>query len=74
VPNMPGAVARTSTLALTQATLPYVLKLANLGARDALRQDAGFREGLQLHTGHITYRNLAEDLKLSYTPADEALK
>jgi alanine dehydrogenase len=73
VPNMPGAVARTSTLALTQVTLPYVLKLANLGARDALRRDAGFLEGLQVHSGRITYRNLAEDLKLPYTSADEAL-
>jgi alanine dehydrogenase len=62
VPNMPGAVARTSTLALTQATLPFVVKLADLGWRRAIAQDAGLRNGLQVAGGGITYRALAEDL------------
>jgi len=62
VPNMPGAVARTSTLALTQATLPYVVKLASSGWRRALADDAGLRNGLQVAGGGITYRVIAEDL------------
>lgn len=62
VPNMPGAVARTSTLALTQATLPYIAKLADLGWRRAVTQNAGLRDGLQVADGAITYRALAEDL------------
>jgi alanine dehydrogenase len=67
VPNMPGAVARTSTLALTQATLPYVMKLAELGWRRALSDDAGLRNGLQVAGGGITYRALAEDLAKSWS-------
>jgi alanine dehydrogenase len=66
VPNMPGAVARTSTLALTQATLPHVIKLAELGWRRALSGDAGLRNGLQVAGGGITYRALAEDLGKSW--------
>ncbi len=62
VPNMPSACARTATLALTQATFPYVLKLADRGL-DALSEDAGLANGLQVHAGHITHRGLAEDVK-----------
>ena len=62
VPNMPSACARTATLALTQATFPYVLKLADRGL-DALSEDAGLANGLQVHAEHITHRGLAEDVK-----------
>jgi len=62
VPNMPSAVARTATLALTQATLPYVLRLANQGVNTALTLDAGLRAGLQVYAGQLTHRGLAEDL------------
>jgi alanine dehydrogenase len=62
VPNMPSACARTATLALTQATFPYVLKLADRGL-DALSEDAGLANGLQVHAGQVTHRGLAEDVK-----------
>jgi alanine dehydrogenase len=62
VPNMPSACARTATLALTQATFPYVLKLADRGL-DALSEDAGMANGLQVHAGQVTHRGLAEDVK-----------
>jgi alanine dehydrogenase len=71
VPNMPAAVARTSTQALTQATLPYALKLANLGLCRALAEDAGLLQGLQVHAGKVTHAGLAEDTKRPCTaPAD----
>lgn len=62
VPNMPSACARTATLALTQATLPFVLKLADRGV-DALKDDPGLAAGLQVFAGEVTHRGLAEDLK-----------
>lgn len=73
VPNMPAAVARTATLALTQATLPYALRLANLGLRRALEEDAGFLQGLQAHAGKVTHAGLAEDARRAFTPARDAL-
>jgi alanine dehydrogenase len=73
VPNMPSAVARTATLALTQATLPYALKLANLGLRPALEQDAGFMQGLQVHAGKVTHAGLAEDTRRPHVPPTDAL-
>lgn len=63
VPNMPGAVARSATLALSEATLPYLLKLAEHGPRAAFEQDAGFANGLNLAQGEIAHAGLAEDLK-----------
>jgi alanine dehydrogenase len=68
VPNMPSAVARTATLALTQATLPYVLRLADEGANTALTLDPGLRAGLQVYVGQLTHRGLAEDLGRAWTP------
>jgi alanine dehydrogenase len=53
-------VPHTSTLALTNSTFPYLLRLANLGARDALRQDAGLAEGLNTWMGTLTHRGVAE--------------
>jgi alanine dehydrogenase len=61
VTNMPGAYPRTSTLALTEATLPYVLRLANRGL-DALTADAGFAKGLNTHGGKLRHRDVAESL------------
>ena len=72
-PNMPSAVARTATLALTQATLPYAVEIASHGLRAALAADAGLRDGLQVHAGHVTHRDLAADVGRPYVPAIEAL-
>jgi alanine dehydrogenase len=74
VTNMPGAVARTSTLALNNSTLPYVLALADGGFRRALGEDPHLRNGLNVHEGVITHRTVAEALKLKYTPAEAALR
>ena len=61
VPNMPALVARTATLALTRATLPYVLALAARGVAAALAADPGLRAGLQVRAGRVTHRGLAAD-------------
>jgi alanine dehydrogenase len=68
VTNMPGAVPHTSTLALTNATFPYLMRLANLGAREALRQDAGLAEGLNTCLGTLTHRGVAESQNRPWTP------
>lgn len=73
VGNMPGAVARTATLALTQATLPYVAAFADRGWRAVLRADAGARQGLQVWNGDITYAPLADDLGLPYVDPARAV-
>ena len=65
VPNMPGAVPRTSTIALSNATLPYILKLANQGL-EALKVDPGFMQGLNTYQGHVTYEGVAKALNLEY--------
>ncbi len=61
VPNMPSAVARTATLALTQATLPYALELAHKGLRRAIADNPGLLAGLQVHAGRVTHAGLARD-------------
>jgi alanine dehydrogenase len=68
VPNMPSAVARTATLALTQVTLPYVLRLADEGVYTALQSDPGLAAGLQVYAGQLTHRGLAEDLGRPWNP------
>jgi alanine dehydrogenase len=60
VANLPGAVALTSTYALTNATLPYALKLANLGYKQALKEDPGFMKGLNVYFGELTCKPVAE--------------
>lgn len=60
VANMPGAVPNTSTYALTNATLPYILELANRGWAEALRRDAALAKGLNTHEGQVVYREVAE--------------
>jgi alanine dehydrogenase len=72
VTNMPGAVARTSTFALNNATLPFVLALAD-GYKEALRRDPHLRNGLNVYQGRITHRAVAEALKLEYTPPEKLL-
>ena len=73
VANMPGAVARTSTLALNNATLPFVLALADKGWARALRDDAHFANGLNVAAGKVTHRAVAEALGLPYTTAEAAI-
>jgi alanine dehydrogenase len=74
VTNMPGAVARTSTFALSNATTSFVLALADKGWRRALDDDPHLRAGLNVHDGRITYRAVADALELPYTHADHALR
>ena len=66
VANMPGAVARTSAFALNNATLPFALKLANLGAEAAMKADPHLAAGLNVYKGKITYKAVADDLGLEY--------
>jgi len=73
VSNMPGAVPITATAALTAATLPYVLKLANLGTREALLTDPALAKGVLVSEGHVTYEALAHSLEMPYKPLAEAL-
>lgn len=73
VANMPGAVARTSTFALNNATLPFTLNLANKGYRQALLDDPNLCAGLNVHQGQLTYKAVADDLGLKYVSAREAL-
>ncbi|MDJ0992976.1 MAG: alanine dehydrogenase [Dinoroseobacter sp.] len=70
VANMPGAVARTATLALSNATLPYMLTLADKGWRDAVADDPHLRAGLNVHAGKLTYRAVGEALGLPVTDND----
>jgi alanine dehydrogenase len=72
VTNMPGAVPRTSTFALTNATLPFVRALADLGWRDALARDPHLARGLNVHDGGITHQAVARDLELPYRPYEIA--
>jgi alanine dehydrogenase len=73
VTNMPGAVPHTSTLALTNSTFPYVLRIANMGVHEALKQNAGFAEGLNTWCGKLTYRAVAESQQRTWTAAEEVL-
>ncbi|MDX3900013.1 MAG: alanine dehydrogenase [Sphingobium sp.] len=73
VANMPGAVARTSTYALNNVTLPHALRIAELGWKEALRRDPHLLAGLNIWDGKVTYEAVAADLGLPYTPAADAL-
>lgn len=73
VANMPGAVPRTSTFALNNATLPFVLALANLGYKEAMRNNHHLMHGLNVCRGKITYKAVAEALHQPYTPAEKLL-
>ncbi|MCY9090457.1 alanine dehydrogenase [Bacillus mojavensis] len=74
VANMPGAVPRTSTIALTNVTVPYALQIANKGAAKALEDNAALRAGLNTANGHVTYEAVAKDLGYEYVPAEKALQ
>lgn len=67
VANMPGAVPRTATLALTSATLPYVLRIANMGPEAACKADPALMKGLNTYNGHVTFQAVAEAQGLPYT-------
>ena len=73
VANMPGAVARTSTFALNNATLPYILKLANMGYKKALQHDKHLLNGLNVYRGKVTCESVSTALDLPYYPADKAI-
>jgi alanine dehydrogenase len=74
VTNMPGACARTATLALTQATMDYALAIANKGYVKALLDNPGLCEGLNVCLGHVTNEHVAHDLNYPYVPAEKMLK
>jgi alanine dehydrogenase len=73
VANMPGAVARTSTFALTNATLDYALQIANKGWKQAVMENEGLAKGLNAIAGKVTFKAVAEALNLPYTPWNQAL-
>ncbi len=74
VANMPGAVPRTSTIALTNVTVPYALQIANKGAAKALADSSALRAGLNIANGLVTYEAVAKDLGYEYVPAEKALQ
>ena len=73
VANMPGAVAKTSTIALTNATLPYAVQIANKGWRRAMRENPEIKLGANVMNGKVTYQAVAETFGLEYTPIDTLL-
>ena len=73
VANMPGAVPRTSTFALTNATLPYALKLANSGFYEAIASDLGLKAGVNTYAGHCTYEAVAAAQKIPYASVDQLI-
>ena len=73
VANIPGAVPRTSTLALTNATLPYVQRIANLGVEKAVRNDPALAKGVNTYSGKLVHETVAGSLNLDYTPLAELL-
>ncbi len=73
VANMPGAVPNTSTNALTNATLPYIVSLANNGWVEALRRDPALAKGLNIHDGQVVYREVAEAHGLAHLELDTLL-
>lgn len=73
VTNMPGAVPRTAASALNNATLPYILAIANDGLHKALHANPHLLNGLNVHNGHITYKAVADDLNYAYVAAEDAL-
>ena len=73
VANMPGAVARTSTYALNNVTLPHALRIADLGWQEALRSNPHLAAGLNVHDGKVTYKAVAQDLDYEWTPVEQVL-
>jgi alanine dehydrogenase len=73
VANMPGAVARTSTLALTNVTLDYALQIANKGWKQAITDNAALAKGVNVVNGKVTFEAVASNLGLEYTPLEKAI-
>ena len=73
VANIPSCVSRTASFALTVATFPYILKLANLGYKNALEQDITLRRGLNIYRGYLTHKAVAEAVGIEFTPAEKVL-
>ena len=73
VANMPGAVPRTSTIALTNTTIPYAVQIANKGALNAVQENPALAEGVNTLNGHVTYEAVARDLGYSYKPLKDAI-
>jgi len=73
VANMPGAVPLTSTMALTNATLPFALAIADKGWKQLALEDEGVREGINIAYGKVTYKGVAEAFGLEYTPPEALL-
>jgi alanine dehydrogenase len=71
---MPGAVPKTSTLALTNATLPYAVEIANKGWKKAMQNNPEIKLGANVVKGKVTYRGVAEAFGLKYTPVEGLLK
>jgi len=74
VTNMPGMYPRTSAIALSNATLPYALKLANQGLRNAVMSDECLAKGVNVYDGHVTNEGVAKSLELEYTPLSSLIK
>ncbi len=74
VTNMPGAVPKTSTFALNNVTLPFILAVANLGYKQAMRHDANLMNGLNIHKGRLTHKAVASALQQEYVPAETIIK
>jgi alanine dehydrogenase len=73
VANMPGALPMTSTLALTNATLPYALEIANKGWRNAMKENTEIKLGANIVNGKVTYKGVADAFNLKYTPIDNLI-
>jgi len=73
VSNMPGALPRTSTLALTNATLPYAVEIANKGWKKAMKENSEIRRGANVVEGHVTYGGVAEAFGLKHVPVEKLL-
>lgn len=73
VANMPGAVPRTSTIALTNATLPYAIQIANMGAKEAIKANKEIALGVNIINGKITYKGVSDAFDLDYTPLEEVI-
>ena len=73
VPNMPGVVSRTSTYALTNATLRYACQIANLGLEEALVQNPLLQKGVNVYNGQVCYEPVAQDLGHSYVPLKDLI-
>ena len=74
VANMPGAVPLTSTMALTNATLPYAMKIATQGWEKVARENEGIKAGINIVNGQVTYQGVADAFGMAYVPVDELLK